>query len=66
MKIQVLILFLFSFLLSAQLPTLEITDSNGKSHKDSKVFLENLDIDVKISGNISTTTMTMVFKNNYN
>ena len=65
MKIQILILFFFSFLLSAQLPTLEISDSKGKFNKDSKVFLDNMNIDVKISGNISTTTMTMVFKNDY-
>lgn len=66
MKIQTLILFFFSFLMSAQLPTLEISDSKGKFNKDSKVYLDNLNIDVKISGNISTTTMTMIFKNDYN
>ena len=65
MKVQVLIFFFLSFLISAQLPTLEISDSKGKFNKDSKVFLDNMNIDVKISGNISTTTMTMVFKNDY-
>lgn len=45
--------------LSAQMPTLEVS---GTVNQD-KVYLKDLDIKVDVVGNISTTTMTMVFQN---
>lgn len=43
----------------AQMPTLKV---NGE--KDNPVVLEQMDIDVIITGNIATTTMQLSFKNN--
>ena len=45
--------------LSAQMPTLEV---GGTTNQD-KVYLKDLDIKVDVVGNISTTTMTMIFQN---
>jgi len=45
--------------LSAQMPVLEV---GGTANQD-KVYLKGLDIKVDVVGNISTTTMTMVFQN---
>lgn len=43
----------------AQMPVLEV----GGSTNQDKVYLKNLDIKVDVVGNVSTTTMTMVFQN---
>ncbi|WP_162817947.1 hypothetical protein U0035_09095 [Niabella yanshanensis] len=43
----------------AQMPTLKV---NGE--KDNPVILEQMDINVVITGNIATTTMQLSFKNN--
>lgn len=45
--------------LSAQMPTLEV----GGTVSQDKVYLKDLDIKVDVVGNISTTTMTMIFQN---
>lgn len=44
---------------SAQMPTLEVRGTTN----EEKVYLKELDIKVDVVGNISTTTMTMVFQN---
>ena len=48
---------------SAQVPTIEIP-SNGNFAASPDVILQSLDVNVKVIGNIATTKMTMVFKNN--
>ncbi len=67
-----LLKLLFGFLLlascasestSAQVPTIEIP-TNGNFAPSPDVILQSLDVNVKVTGNISTTKMTMVFKNN--
>lgn len=56
----IIAIFLLSIVnLSAQIPTLEV----GGSTDQSKVYLKDLDVKVNVIGNISTTTMTMVFQN---
>ncbi len=45
--------------LSAQMPTLEV----GGTINQDKVYIKDLGIKVDVVGNISTTTMTMVFQN---
>ncbi|MDR1811525.1 MAG: hypothetical protein LBQ87_01735, partial [Candidatus Fibromonas sp.] len=50
-----------SILPQAQLPTLKI---GGKENSD--VYLQSLDIQVEVTGNIASTRYTMVFKNRTN
>lgn len=64
---------MFSFLLMivslaiwAQIPNIEITNAKGDFKPSNEVNLEKLDVKVKITGNISTTVMTMVFRSNSN
>ena len=57
---------LFYFLavsLYAQTPVIEIPD-NADFKTSPDVILQSLDVNVKVIGNISTTQMTLVFKNN--
>ncbi|MCF3111223.1 DUF2135 domain-containing protein [Niabella sp. CC-SYL272] len=49
----------------AQVPVMEINE-NGKYHTDQTVVLQQLSADVKIIGNIATTTMQMRFYNRSN
>lgn len=58
-----LLLFL-SHLFFAQIPVLETPVRNGDYKVTNDVVLQSLNYDVKITGNISTTVATMVFKNN--
>ncbi|WP_373709851.1 VIT domain-containing protein [Kaistella sp.] len=60
-----LLLFL-SHLFFAQIPVLETPVRNGDYKVTNDVVLQSLNYDVKITGNISTTVATMVFKNNSN
>ncbi|MDR2238690.1 MAG: DUF2135 domain-containing protein [Chryseobacterium sp.] len=50
--------------LYAQVPTIETPDEKGGFEKNTKVILQKIDIETKITGRISTNTVTMVFKNN--
>lgn len=56
-----LILPIFGF---SQIPVLEVPKNSGGYKSTNEVVLHSLDLDVKITGNISTTTATMVFRNN--
>lgn len=60
------LLMTVSVLFWAQTPKLEIPNTKGDFKPTNEVNLEKLDIQVKIAGNISTTTMTMVFRSNSN
>ena len=48
---------------TAQVPTIEIP-SNGNFAASPDVILQSLDVNVKVIGNIATTKMTLIFKNN--
>lgn len=64
-KLSTLFSFLlFSNLFFAQIPILEIAAKNGDYKMNNEVILQSLNYDIKITGNISTTVATMVFKNN--
>lgn len=71
-KKQLIMKNIFSILLTlclpvlffAQVPVIETLDGKGGFRKDNQVVLQKLDIETKIMGNISTNTITMVFKNN--
>lgn len=58
-----LLLFLPVFSL-AQVPVVETGDGKGGYRKNSDVVLQKLNIETKITGRISTNTVTMVFRNN--
>lgn len=60
-----LLLFLPVFSL-AQVPVVETGDGKGGYQKNNDVVLQKLSIDTKITGRISTSTVTMVFRNNSN
>ncbi|MCD2423746.1 DUF2135 domain-containing protein [Niabella pedocola] len=53
---------LLAFLTRAQIPVMEIQE-NGKYETDETVVLQQLSADIKIIGNIATTTMRMSFYN---
>ncbi len=58
-KILLPLIFLLSaFLTKAQMPALKV---DGK--ESSKVYLEKLEVAVKVTGNIAATTWTMTFRN---
>ena len=60
-------LLLFLPVLSlAQVPVVETGDGKGGYQKNNDVVLQKLSIDTKITGRISTSTVTMVFRNNSN
>lgn len=62
-----IVVFLFlSPLFFAQIPLLETPVKNGAYKVSNDIVLHSLNYDVKITGNISTTVATMVFKNNSN
>lgn len=65
-SIVLLLFFFFSNLIPAQIPTLEIPVKNGDYKQTKDVILQKLNLEVKITANISTTVATMVFKNNSN
>ncbi|WP_407482594.1 VIT domain-containing protein [Elizabethkingia meningoseptica] len=65
-KIIFFLLTLCSAFIWAQLPTIETPDIKGKLKETGDVFLQKLDVDAKIYGNISTTKVTMVFQNKSN
>ncbi len=48
----------------AQVPVVETGDGKGGYAKSNEVVLQKLNIDTKITGRISTNTVTMVFRNN--
>lgn len=60
-------LLLFLPVLSlAQVPVVETGDGKGGYQKNNDVVLQKLSIETKITGRISTSTVTMVFRNNSN
>ncbi|GEN78176.1 VIT domain-containing protein [Chryseobacterium hagamense] len=58
-----LLLFLPVFSL-AQVPVVETADGKGGYQKNNDVVLQKLNIETRITGRISTNTVTMVFRNN--
>ncbi len=60
---SILLTLCLPVLFSAQIPVIEIPDDKGGFRKDNQVILQKLDIETKITGNISTNIITMVFKN---
>jgi len=58
-----LLLFLPVFAL-AQIPVVETGDGKGGYQRNNDVVLQKLNIETKITGRISTNTVTMVFRNN--
>jgi len=58
-------LFFIASFVKAQMPVLKVQQSNSDAEK-SAVKMSKLNIDVQITGNISTTVMTMTFHNNSN
>ncbi len=65
-KIIFFLLTLCSGFIWAQLPIIETPDIKGNLKETGDVFLQKLDVDAKIYGNISTTKVTMVFQNKSN
>ena len=59
-NLTVIILFFAALSANAQMPILKIKTENVQQ----SVNLQKLNIDVQITGNIATTTMTMTFYNN--
>ncbi|MGE9312179.1 VIT domain-containing protein [Niabella sp. CJ426] len=60
MRLSFIVLFMLTSWCSyAQMPTLKVGEE-----KNNPVILEQIDIDVAITGNIATTTMLLSFKNN--
>jgi Ca-activated chloride channel family protein len=60
MRLSFIVLFMLTSWRSyAQMPTLKVGEE-----KNNPVILEQIDIDVAITGNIATTTMLLSFKNN--
>lgn len=57
------LLFLPVFAL-AQIPVVETGDGKGGYQRNNDVVLQKLNIETKITGRISTNTVTMVFRNN--
>ncbi|WP_051289294.1 VIT domain-containing protein [Chryseobacterium daeguense] len=65
-SLYIKLLLFFPVLFLSQIPTIEIPDGKGRFEKSNQVVLQKLDIETKITGRISTNTVTMVFKNNTN
>ncbi|SIR00258.1 hypothetical protein SAMN05880574_1485 [Chryseobacterium sp. RU37D] len=63
-SLYIKLLLFFPVLFLAQIPTIEIPDGKGGFQKNNDVVLQKLNIETKITGRISTNTVTMVFKNN--
>ncbi len=61
-KLFLLLVVLSSAILNAQIPILE----KSKSVKNNKVIIKSVDTQVKIVGNLSTTTTTIVLQNQGN
>lgn len=61
-----MVIFYLPIFFFAQIPSIEIPNQKGDYKPTNEVNLEKLNIDIKISGNISTTIMTMVFRSNAN
>ncbi len=58
------LLLIFPVFGGAQVPVVETGDGKGGYAKSNEVVLQKLSIDTKITGRISTNTVTMVFRNN--
>lgn len=63
-KYLLLLCLFFAQLLYCQIPVLEIANRKGDFNTNNEVVLQKLSYEVKIMGNIATTTTTMVFRNN--
>ena len=63
-KLWLLLLVWFPMVCWAQIPMIETPDGRGGFGTNKQVVLQKLNIETKITGNISTNTVTMVFRNN--
>lgn len=63
-KLWLLLLVWFPMVCWAQIPVIETPDGRGGFSTNKQVVLQKLNIETKITGNISTNTVTMVFRNN--
>jgi len=65
-NLWLLLLVWFPMVCWAQIPVIETPDGKGGFGKNNQVVLQKLNIETRITGSISTNTVTMVFKNNSN
>lgn len=65
-NLWLLLLVWFPMVCLAQIPVIETPDGKGVFGKNNQVILQKLNIETKITGSISTNTVTMVFRNNSN
>lgn len=65
-NLWILLLVWFPVICFAQIPVIETPDGKGGFGKNNQVVLQKLNIETKITGSISTNTVTMVFRNNSN
>lgn len=65
-NLWLLLLVWFPMVCWAQIPVIETSDGKGGFGKNNQVVLQKLNIEIKITGSISTNTVTMVFRNNSN
>lgn len=65
-NLWLLLLVWFPMVFWAQIPVIETPDGKGGFGKNNQVVLQKLNIETKITGSISTNTVTMVFRNNSN
>ncbi len=50
----------------AQMPVIKVVSNNADAAEQQQVQLQSMHINVQVTGNIATTVMTMVFRNNSN
>ncbi|KQT25751.1 hypothetical protein ASG22_03310 [Chryseobacterium sp. Leaf405] len=65
-NVYIKLLLFFPVLYLAQIPVVETPDNKGNFSRNGEVVLKKINIETKITGTISTNTVTMVFKNNSN
>jgi len=65
-NLWLLLLVWFPMVCWSQIPVIETPDGKGGFGKNNQVVLQKLNIETRITGSISTNTVTMVFKNNSN
>lgn len=63
-NLYIKILFFLPVFYLAQIPMIETGDGKGGYEKSNQVVLQKLNIETKITGRISTNTVTMILKNN--
>lgn len=63
-NVYIKVLLFFPLFYWAQIPIVETPDNKGSYNRNNEVTLKKVNIETKITGRISTNTVTMVFKNN--